>query len=88
MHLKTCVYGISRQLPIMYNLYFCVADGLLGEGISPQVFITLASSDIDELGFTFGGKKLLKSLLETVKVNTATTSVCFDYYQFLIKSIQ
>ena len=37
------------------------------QGISPQVFITLDDKDIDEIGFSFGGKRLLKSRVKELK---------------------
>lgn len=40
---------------------------LLDQGVSPQVFITLDDKDIDEVGFSFGGKNLLKSLVKELQ---------------------
>ena len=54
------IYGIQFILTSLVNL---------DEGISPQVFISLTESDVDELGFSFGAKKVLKGLLKDLKVH-------------------
>ena len=60
--LRGCKYMVSN----LYLPHWLITD----EGISPQVFInSLTESDVDELGFSFGAKKVLKGLLKDLKVH-------------------
>ena len=60
------IVGNSHSM-CMYESFITVVitpSLISDQGISPQVFITLDDKDINEIGFSFGGKKLLKSLVK------------------------
>ena len=71
----------AKVIMFLLNVYYKLVDNCIGA----KAFSDLTEEDVDDpsLGFSFGGKKLLKKILARIKVwrvIVQSSSKCFDNY--------